>query len=154
VQRSILIGAFVALGVIALMLKIMVSSSVYTAKEGVDTESELVSALAASGFALVSTVVLTNTDAYKAYILKHDTCPDGLLAVVPVIRNAETVGLSALFTGNIEYIVQGERYQSFPAAPVWFASVQNRLGWQSQGLTPIGVVEKGSCRLSDRLTQS
>lgn len=153
-QRSILIGAFVALGAIALTLKVLVSSSAHTAERGVDAETELVSALGASGLTLVSTVVLTNTDAYKAYILKHAECPGGRIAIVPVIRNAETVGLSSLFTGTIEYIVQRERYQSFPAARVWIDSVRTRLGLQSSGLPPVGVVEKGTCGLSDRLILS
>ena len=93
---------------------------------------------------------LTADGVYTGSTLQAFGC-SGYLAVVPILRNAEIIGLSGLFAGAPSYLVDGEVYGEFPELPMWLWQIETRVFGASDVLPPIAIHESGSCGITDRL---
>jgi hypothetical protein len=93
---------------------------------------------------------LTADGVYTGSTLQAFGC-NGVLAVVPILRNAEIIGLSSLFAGTPSYLIDGEIYDEFPELPMWLWQIETRVFGPSEALPPIAIHESGSCGITDRL---
>ena len=143
--------AIAAAGLAGVLLKIAVVLGGGPAELGADARLDLAAArLEAAGLTEVGRADVTADGTYRAAGFVRPGCR-GQLMLVPLLRNAEFVGLTRRLPARPRYAVAGRHYDEIPILAVWFDTVTRRLFGRDGALPPFAWVEDGECLLAEAL---
>ena len=70
---------------------------------------------------------------------------------MPLIRNAEAVGMRQLFKRPVTYLVNGSSHEEFPAFEKWLSDVRTKLTGTHAPIRDVAVIEQGTCKMTDAI---